>query len=437
MSGKMAKTGENEMSPLVKTTDSSILTKQSSVVVFQPGSEYGEDYDTFRIPAILCHNGMCLAFCEGRKESKKDYGPIDIVLRRGTLREKGDIDWESKLIKVVCSTDKRRVMNPSPVVDSKTGDIVLLYIEFPVSATVASLIVKKRYEQKFCCIRSRDNGLRWESPTDITDVFKEMEDTPLVYAPGPGHAIQMQESGRMIVSGNSQYRLPSKFPRVRRLVNKIAPFYGIANKSCIVYSDDGGKAWKAGADIESAVYCCHRRRVHANESQAAQLHDGRLYVNSRTKEPRQNRQSAFSSDEGESFTAEETKLVEPSGVPRFLAAFIPNSLMCGGCEGSILTFPLPTDLHGEDGNEEILIFSNPASKFRRKNMSLRTSNDEGSNWSGPKTVYPGPSAYSDLVHLKVKGEGGPNLLGCLYECGKKSTVEHIVLDTFNIRDVVG
>ena len=75
-------------------------------------------------------------------------------------------------------------MNPSPVVDGKTGDILLLYIELPVSTTVASLIVKDKYEQKFCCIRSRDSGLRWESPMDITDVFKDMKYTPLVYAPG-------------------------------------------------------------------------------------------------------------------------------------------------------------------------------------------------------------------------------------------------------------
>lgn len=102
-----------------------------------------------------------------------------------------------------------------------------------------------------------------------------------------------------------------------------------------------------------------------------------------------------------------------------------------------MTFPLPKDLQGQDGKEEVLVFSNPASKFKRKNMSLRVSDDEGSNWSDPKTVYAGPSAYSDLVHLQVEGEGGPNLLGCLYECGEKSTVEHIVLDTFNIRDVVG
>jgi len=44
----------------------------------------GEDgYHTYRIPSLLVtKSGTLLAFCEGRRNSRQDWGDIDIVVKR-------------------------------------------------------------------------------------------------------------------------------------------------------------------------------------------------------------------------------------------------------------------------------------------------------------------------------------------------------------------
>ena len=66
-----------------------------------------------------------------------------------------------------------------------------------------------------------------------------------------------------------------------------------------------------------------------------------------------------------------------------------------------------------------LLFSNPASTDKREKMTVRLSKDSGKTWPYSHLVYPGPSAYSDLVNLP---DGN---IGLLYENGSQNPYEKI------------
>src|SRR4051812_3131797 len=79
-------------------------------------------YHTYRIPAIIAtKKGTLLAFCEGRRGSSSDAGDIDLLLRRSFDQGK---TWGP--VQMVADMGTDTVGNPAPVVDQKTGEIVML-----------------------------------------------------------------------------------------------------------------------------------------------------------------------------------------------------------------------------------------------------------------------------------------------------------------------
>ena len=76
-----------------------------------------------------------------------------------------------------------------------------------------------------------------------------------------------------------------------------------------------------------------------------------------------------------------------------------------------------------------LLFSNPASRQGRVNLTVRTSGDEGRSWVGQKVLHAGPSAYSDLAVL-ANGQ-----VACLYEAGTANPYEMIVFAQFPITEI--
>ena len=47
----------------------------------------------------------------------------------------------------------------------------------------------------------------------------------------------------------------------------------------------------------------------------------------------------------------------------------------------------------------VLVYSSATNPSRRANMALRLSRDDGASWSNPKTLWSGPSAYSDVARV--------------------------------------
>lgn len=92
----------------------------------------------FRIPTIIkTSSGKLLAFCEGRK-SLFDHGSIDLVMK--TSKDNGS-SWTP--LKVVWTNRPNTCGNPSPVLDTISGDIIIV-------ATLTN--------DKVFVLRSKDDG---------------------------------------------------------------------------------------------------------------------------------------------------------------------------------------------------------------------------------------------------------------------------------------
>jgi sialidase-1 len=76
-----------------------------------------------------------------------------------------------------------------------------------------------------------------------------------------------------------------------------------------------------------------------------------------------------------------------------------------------------------------ILFSNPASRKGRMNMTVRVSFDEGQHWPKQRVLHAGPSAYSDLAIL------ANGAIACLYEGGIEHPYESIVLATFPLHSL--
>src|SRR3954464_6376616 len=102
----------------------SLFSAPPQVDIFRAG-EGG--YASYRIPALIATpKGTLLAFCEGRRNGTSDTGDIDILLRRSLDQGK---TWEP--VQTIADFGDNTVGNPAPVVERKTGAILLLMTSNP------------------------------------------------------------------------------------------------------------------------------------------------------------------------------------------------------------------------------------------------------------------------------------------------------------------
>ena len=213
---------------------------------------------------------------------------------------------------------------------------------------------------------SEDDGRTWRAPRDITATAKRPDWT--WYATGPGNGIQLS-SGRLLIPCD-------------HIEADTKRYY-----SHVVYSDDHGETWRLGGVAQPGT----------NECMAAQLADGRVYLNERNYLGEYRRAFAVSHDEGESFDA-----------------FGWHELIDPICQGAVL---------GVGGDR--LVFSNAASRVRER-LTVRTSADGGQTWSRGRILHDGRAAYSDLCELP------DGTLGCLYEAGSDGEYEHLRWARFSL-----
>ncbi len=322
-------------------------------------------YDTYRIPALLtAADGTVLAFCEGRKHSRRDAGDIDLLLRRST---DGGATWGP--VQVVWDDGANTAGNPCPVLDRKSGRIWLAATH-NLGKDHESEILARTAEgtRTVWLLYSDDHGTTWSPPREITADVKREDWT--WYATGPGVGIQLR-SGRLVIpcdhamAGSKQYG------------------------SHVIYSDDGGRNWHIGGVIPDRV----------NECQVVETSNGDLLLNMRSYHKRHRRAVARSTDGGLTWSAlrHDEALVEPV------------------CQASLIRYD-----QAQAGAHPPLLFMNPASTARM-NMVLRMSYDDGKSWPVQKVLHPGPGAYSSLATLP------DGQVGCLYECGDRAPYEHICL----------
>lgn len=343
--------------------------------LFESGKE---GYRCFRIPAVIATpGGTVLAFAEGRKDGCSDTGDIDLVLKR--LENSGKA-WTA--LHVVMDDEKNTCGNPAPVVDEETGEIFLLFTR-NLGIDHEREIIDQTSEdtRRIFVMSSSDEGLSWSEPEEITEYVKLKNWT--WYATGPGSGIQLK-------TGDFKGRLMVGCDHIEAETNR---YY-----SHVIFSDDHGKTWQLGGSTP---------QDQVNECEVAELSDGKIMLNMRNYN-RSNKSRRISISENGGLTWSDIRfdstLVEPI------------------CQASIQRYSYASE------GKSILLFSNPASKKQRINMTVRASYDEGKTWSASLVLYDGPSAYSDLVVLP----GGR--FACLFEAGHFSPYEGIVFREVNLEE---
>ncbi|MBO8184610.1 sialidase family protein [Streptomyces spirodelae] len=376
-----------------------------SSVPFRAGSE---GYASFRIPAVVrAADGTLLAFAEGRVDSAKDSGAIDIVLKRST---DGGRSW-GRLAAVARYGDSaggsagagRRgrdsgddpaegtAGNPAPVV-LDDGRVLLVFVTSAADATEERIRrgeVGAGQGRRVWVQFSEDHGLGWDAPREITGTAKHPDWR--WYATTPGHALQLS-SGRVLVPAN--HSTPPT-------LSGDDGTEGRYNGGHDLLSDDGGATWRIGYVDDNPD-----GRINVNETTAAELTDGTVYLNTRNdSEVPEHRADARSTDGGETLTA-------PFGPQPNLTAPV--------VEASVLQLRDP----------DVLLFSAPSRPDTRYRMSVRASTDGGVTWREVHTVDERRAAYSDLVRADQE------TVGLLYETGGDSAYETITFRRIPVTDLV-
>ncbi len=290
-------------------------------------------YRKYRIPALVVSaRGTVLAFCEARRHTGEDYDEIDILLCRS---HDGGRTWDAGL--TVVTDGDRTCGNPCPVVDNRTGAIVLPFC---------------KDNQQVFVTRSEDDGINWSEPEEITDCAKDSSWSYL--GTGPGHGIQLG-SGRLLVPcwsdaspGPVTWRNPS-------------PSAGKIQSSFALLSDDGGRTWQRGEEMTTDA---------SDECAAVELRDGTVYMNMRSRQDKRLRAFSRSTDGGRTWTPVEydPTLPEPS------------------CQGSLVRL-----------DERRVVLSHPSNADARTHLTVRLSSDDCRTWPVARVLDEGSAAYSDLT----------------------------------------
>ncbi|MEO6003712.1 MAG: sialidase family protein [Opitutus sp.] len=368
--------------------------------------ESGVDgYARYRIPGIaITAKGTVLVTCDARKDpSLGDWSDIDLFLRRSPDLGK---TWEApqKLahrgvhpglqVQANAATVGRKLgaadqfpfNNQTLVIDRKSGDILFVYC-----------INYDRCFQR----RSRDEGVTWSTPEEITAPLAALRKLyPFkVFATGPNHGIQLSK-GRLIIpvwlstGGGQGGHRPS-------VVSSL-------------YSDDGGVSWQAGEIAAQEV----DPLVNPSETVAVELAGGGVMFSMRTESLQHRRGIAYSPDGATNWTR-----------PEFV-----NDLVDPVCMAGIdrLSWASPTErsrlIYSYCDNGTEADPRSPSRFFVRKNLTVRLSYDEGRTWPVSRAIEPGLAGYSDITVAPDR------TIFCLFEQGSATAnaTKSLVLAHFNL-----
>ena len=357
---------------------------------------------TYRIPGLTTtNNGTLLAVYDVRRESARDLqGHMDIGLSRST---DGGISWEPMQIVLDMGTwgdlpEKfNGVSDACILVDRNTNDIYVagLWMHGVINSDgvwVEGLTENStewnhqwldkgsqtgfdvRQTSQFLITKSSDDGQSWSEPVNVTRMGKKEE--WWLWAPAPGHGITL-EDGTLVFPTQGRDHTGMSF-------------------SNITYSKDGGKTWS------SSEPAC----LNSTECMAVQLSDGSVMLNMRHNENRNNltanngRAVAVTRDLGKTWTDHPTSR---------------NTLNEPTCMASIHRHEYRVD----GVKKSILLFSNPASRTHRENMTIKVSFDDGLTWPEGNQVLLDKGrgrGYSCLTSIDEQ------TIGILYESSQADMV---------------
>jgi sialidase-1 len=301
-----------------------------------------DGYNTYRIPTMVATaKGTLLLFVEGRVNSRRDSGNIDMLLKRS---EDGGKTWSKQ---IVILDEPGRVGNSCAIVEQNGKTVHLLFT--------------RGGGECFFHTKSSDEGKTWskliassdrpdQKEYKKTNFLKDFGGSPVQIGAGPVHGVHTK-TGRLIA--------PSYIGRTTN---------GKRVGNCTtIYSDDGGKSWRPGGLVPN--------NLAGGECTMVIRSDGSYMMNMRAGSGY--RAISTSSDRGVTWSKAvlDKNLPEPS------------------CQASIIRL-----------NDKEILFSNPAvhwagsfAIWSRRNLTLRLSKDDGRTWPHARCLNEGLAGYSDIA----------------------------------------
>lgn len=332
----------------------------------------GEDGSKFyRIPALVqAADGSLVAIADKRGDALGDLpNIISVVAKRST---DGGKTWSNMVtIAQGNSTAGTTYGDAAAVLDEETGDIISVFVgnENYGNNCVGLWASNSSYPLRLYKSVSKDNGVSWTTPEDISDavyggIYGAASKWIGLFA-GSGSALQLKQ-------GDNKGRL--MFVVAARNNNS----WGGAMSNYAVYSDDHGATWQVSENAACA---------NGDEAKVVELSNGDILMSIKNRN-KGSRLMAKSTDGGKTWTTAELN---------------PN-LPDPACNGDLVSYT--------HGGVHYLLHSLPASNSTRENVTIYLSSDDGGKWDIKRQVYEGYSAYSAL---QVLNDG---TIGIIVEEGK-------------------
>ena len=339
------------------------------------------DFDGFgvHLPGlIVTTQGTAIAVCQKRHGSMGDGGnQVDILMSRS---EDGGSTWQRQ---EVIFEEAGAYTYLGPIFEDCTmGTVFVAFWKMPADI-LDDLGYFSEYAKGgggFYLLKSTDQGRSWSAPLYVSP--RPNAEGWVGWPNNCVHGIQLvfgPRKGRLVIPA-FLYKEgePGQVPGVR---------------GGLLYSDDGGQSWNAGAVLPEG----------SDEVSLVETAAGGTYVSYRKNTlATGKRHFARSIDYGETFS-EHGQHEE-----------VPDANLHAG---------LVRYREGEEVGDDILLFSNPSPA---KDMTIRMSRDEGGSWDISRRVERGLSRYSDLA---VTADG---TILCLYTNGVVRDREKISVARFNL-----
>lgn len=292
-------------------------------------------YRIYRVPSIVCTQKGTLIVCYECRYGG-DWSAMDLVIRRS---EDGGRTWSERIM-----------MAPGHEIDAVHNGILF------TDGDTVHLVWHRNYRKAYYAC-SRDEGLSWSEPRDITYAYEPLREQYkwTVIAAGPGHGL-VTSSGRLIIP-------------VWVSANRVNIYDHHPSVVTTLYSDDHGETWQCGEILwDSPDF------VDPNESVIAELSDGSFMLNSRHETGGGLRKVGFS----------------PDGISGWHGFFFEPQLIDPVC------------CAGMTQGDGCLWFTNCVcdrgnAKHVRDHLSIRRSSDDGKTWTAPYELD-SQGGYSDVFY---------------------------------------